>query len=111
MKFPKSVDYLYLSELSQKIRTLPPDEASVFLFEGSFLVLLAGYPDIAYQLFTNLLVGELKISEESSLAYPLKSILTSLCYSIKIPCPAIFSYEEKSISDLEYHILEKLASI
>ncbi len=108
MKISKSVDHLYLSELAQKICALPPDEAASFLFEGSSLVLLAGYPNIAYQLFTKLLTGELKISEESSLAHPIKSILPSLCYLMGITCPAIFSDQEKSIVELEEHIFEQL---
>jgi hypothetical protein len=106
MRIPKIIDDAYLWDLVAKIRTLPPDEASVFLFEAGALVLLAGYPEIAYQLFTNLLTGELKIIEESSLANPLKAILPSLCYAMGISCPAIFLEKELSISELEHYIVE-----
>ena len=57
MRFAKSVDSLYLSNLSRQIQVLPSDEASSILFEGSILVLLAGYPDIAYELFVKLTQG------------------------------------------------------
>jgi hypothetical protein len=106
MRIPKIIDDPYLSDLAAKIRTFPPDEASVFLFEAGSLVLLAGYPEIAYKLFTNLLTGELKIIEKSSLANPLKAILPSLCYAMGISCPAIFSEKELSIPELEQYIFE-----
>lgn len=106
MKLPKLVDDTYLFEISQKIYVLPPDEAATLLFKGSALVLFAGYPDIAYQLFTKFFEEELKISEESSLANPIKSIIPSLCYLMGIACPAIFSMEEMSVSQLEQLILK-----
>ncbi|MDY6899785.1 MAG: SMI1/KNR4 family protein [Cyanobacteriota bacterium] len=99
MKFSKSVDSRYLSNLSQQIQVLPSDEASALLFEGSTLILLAGYFDIAYQLFIKLISGELAISEESSLAPPLKSIIPGLCSSMGIPCPAVFSLRELSLTN------------
>ncbi len=108
MRFPKSVDSLYLSKLSQQIQQLPSDEASSRLFEGSTLVLLAGYPDIAYQLFVKLIQGELAISEESSLAHPIKSIIPGLCYELGISCPAVFSQGEMSLDNLERHINKNL---
>ncbi len=108
MRFSKSVDSLYLSNLSQQIQVLPSDEASSMLFEGSTLVLLAGYPDIAYQLLVKLTQGNLAISEESTLAHPLKSIIPSLCYELGIPCPAVFSQGEMSLDNLERHITKNL---
>ena len=84
MRFPKSIDNLYLADLSHQIQTLPPDEAASALFECGTIVLLAGHPEIAYLLFTKLLDGELKVSECSSLVNPLKSILPSLCYLLGI---------------------------
>ena len=107
MKFPKSIDDLYLADLSHRIRTLPPDEAASTILECGTIVLLAGHPEIAYLLFTNLLTGELKISEYSSLANPLKSIIPSLCYLREIACPAIFSERAMSVGDLEWYIEEK----
>ncbi|WP_310482441.1 SMI1/KNR4 family protein [Chamaesiphon sp. VAR_48_metabat_403] len=107
MKLPKSIDDLYLADLSHRIRTLPPDEAACTLLECGSLVLLAGYPEIAYQLFTELLDGELKISKESSLAHVLKSIVPSLCYLLKIDCPAIFEEKAMSIGDLEWYVEQK----
>jgi SMI1 / KNR4 family (SUKH-1) len=107
MKIPKSIDDLYLSDLSHRIRTLPPDEAASALFECGTIVLLAGHPKIAYLLFTKLLSGKLKISEYSSLVNPLKSILPSLCYLLGIACPAIFSEQQMSIGDIEWYVEEK----
>lgn len=108
MRFPKSVDSPYLSKLCQQIQVLPLDEASSRLFEGSTLVLLAGYPDIAYQLFIKLTQGNLAISEESTLAHPIKSIIPSLCYELGIPCAAVFSQGEMSLDNLERHINKNL---
>lgn len=107
MRFPKSIDNLYLADLSHQIQTLPPDEAASALFECGTIVLLAGHPEIAYLLFTKLLDGELKISECSSLVNPLKSILPSLCYLLGIACPVIFSEQEMSIGDIEWYVEEK----
>ncbi|MEL6461796.1 MAG: hypothetical protein AAFQ91_26785 [Cyanobacteria bacterium J06621_15] len=78
MKFSKSVDYLYLSKLSQQIQQLPSDEASALLFEGSTIILFAGYLDIASELFAKLQYGELAISEGSRLAPLLNSIIPGL---------------------------------
>jgi SMI1 / KNR4 family (SUKH-1) len=107
MQFPKLIDDIYLADLSHRIRTLPPDEAASAIVECGTLVLLAGYPKIAHRLFTSLLTGELKISEESSLLHSLKSIVPSLCYVLEIACPAIFSQPAMSIGDLEWYIEEK----
>jgi hypothetical protein len=108
MKIPKSIDDLYLSDLSHRIRTLLPDEVASALLECGTVVLLSGHPEIAYLLFTKLLSGKLKISEYSSLAHPLKSILPSLCYLLEIECPAILSEQAMSSSDLEGYIEEEL---
>jgi SMI1 / KNR4 family (SUKH-1) len=108
MKFPQLIDDLYLADLSHRIRTLPPDEAASALFECGAIVLLAGHPEIAYQLFTSLLNGELKTNENSSVASWLRSILPSLCYSLEINCPPIFSRQEWSSDDLEWYIQEML---
>ena len=103
MKFSKTIDYLYLFNLSQQIQVLPLDEASALLFEGCTLILLAGYLDIAYKLFVKLISGELGISEESSLAPPLKSIIPGLCNSVGISCPTTFSLRELSLNkDITY---------
>jgi hypothetical protein len=107
MKLPKSIDALYLADLSHRIRTLPPDEAACALLECGSVILLAGHPKIAYQIFIKLLYGELKISKESSLAPVLKSIFPSLCYLLKIDCPEIFEEKAMSIGDLEWYIEEK----
>jgi SMI1 / KNR4 family (SUKH-1) len=107
MRFPKLIDNLYLADLSHRIRTLPPNEAASALFECGAIVLLAGHSEIAYQLFTSLLAGELKLSEYSSLVHPLKSILPSVCYLMGIACPAIFSEQAMPIGDLEWYIEEK----
>jgi hypothetical protein len=108
VRFPKLIDDLYLADLSHRIRTLPLDEAASALFECGSIVLLAGHPEIAYLLFTNLLNGELKINEHSSLASRLGSFLPSLCYSLEITCPKIFSRREWSIDDLEWYTQEML---
>jgi len=108
MRFSKTVDNIYLSNLSQQIQSLPSDEASSLLFEGAALVLLAGYPDIAYQLFVKLTKGSLAISEESTLAHPLKSIIPGLCYKLNISSPAVFSQEEMFVNDLEKYINKNL---
>lgn len=108
MKFPKTVDNLYLSSLSEQIQSLPSDKASSLLFEGAALVLLAGYADIAYQLFVKLTQGNLAISEESSLAHPIKSIIPGLCYELNIPSPAAFSQKEMSLNELEKYINKNL---
>jgi hypothetical protein len=50
MRIPKSIDDLYLSDLSHRIRTLPPDEAASALLECGTIVLLAGHAEIAYLL-------------------------------------------------------------
>ena len=107
MKFPQSIDELYLADLSHRIRTLPPDEAALALLECATIVLLAGHPQIAYRAFTSLITGELKISEQSSLAHLLKSIVPSLCYLLKIDCPVIFEEQAMPIGDLEWYIEEK----
>jgi hypothetical protein len=107
MKLPKSIDALYLADLSHRIRTLPPDEAACALLECGSVILLAGYPEIAYQIFINLLDGELKISKESSLSHVVKSIVPSLCCLLKIDCPAIFEEKAMSIGYLEWYIEEK----
>jgi hypothetical protein len=107
MKIPQSIDALYLADLSHRIRTLQPDEAACALLECGCLVLLAGYPETAYRIFMKLLDGELKISKESSLSPVLKSIVPSLCYLLKIDCPAIFEEKAISIGDLEWYIEEK----
>ena len=99
MKFPKTVDNLYLSNLSQQIQILPSDEASALLFEGSALILLAGYIDIAYQLFLKLIQGELAICDESVLANPLKLIIPGLCHSLDISCPTFLSIKELSLNN------------
>ena len=108
MRFSKSVDSPYLSNLCQQIQSLPSDEASSLLFEASTLILLAGCPDIAYQLFVKLTQGNLAISEESSLAHPLKSIIPALCYELDILSPAVFSQGEMSLDNLERHINKNL---
>ncbi len=107
MKFPQSIDGIYLTDLSHQIQTLPPDEAAIALLECGTIVLLAGHFEIAYKLFLKLLTGELKISEQSSLAHLLKSIVPSLCYSLKLECPAIFEQQSMSLGDLEWFIEEK----
>lgn len=107
MKIINSIDALYLANLSHQIRTLPPDEAACILLECGSLVLLAGHPEIAYEIFIELLDGELKISKESSLAHLLKSSVPSLCYLLKIDCPAIFEEPAMSLGDLEWYIEEK----
>jgi hypothetical protein len=108
VKYPKVIDRSYLSDLAQKIQKLPPDEAASLLFEGSAIILFAGFPEIAYQGFLKLTNGELKISEDSSLVHPLKKIIPALCYCLKIPCPAIFSQEEMYLSQLEEYIYNKV---
>ena len=108
MRFSKTVDKLYLSSLSQQIQGLPSDEASSLLFEGAALVLFAGYPDIAYQLFVKLTHGNLGISEQSSLAHPIKSIIPGLCYELNIPSPVVFSQGDMSLSELEKYINKNL---
>ncbi|AFY57255.1 hypothetical protein Riv7116_4844 [Rivularia sp. PCC 7116] len=94
MEFSKSVDSVYLSHLSQQIQQLASDEASALLFEGSALILLAGYLNIACQLFVKLEYGELAISEGSALARPLKSIIPGLCN-----CVGASSLRELSLSE------------
>ncbi|KGF71429.1 hypothetical protein DO97_19775 [Neosynechococcus sphagnicola sy1] len=108
MKDTKSIDSQYLSDLGHKIQTLPPEEASALLLEASTILLFAGFPEIAYQAFLKLTQGELNVSEASSLMHPIKAIIPALCYCIKIPCPSIFSEQEKSLSELEKHINKQL---
>lgn len=107
MKIPKLINETYLADLSHRIRTLPPDEAASALLECGTIVLLAGHAEIAYLLLIKLLSGELKISEYSSLAHPLKSILPSLCYLLEIECPAILSEQAMSIDEIEWYIEER----
>ena len=101
----------YLSNLEQKIHTLPPDEASYFLLEASAIILFAGFPEIAYQGFVKLIEGELKISKFSILADPIKSFIPVLCYFLKIPCPSIFSEPEFSWLELERKVYPRLRDI
>lgn len=108
MKHLKSINNFYLSDLARKIQTLPSDEAAPLLLEGSAIILFAGFPDIAYQGFLKLTQGELTISEVSSLANPLKTIIPALCYSMRLPYPGIFSEQEMSLSKLEKYINDKL---
>ena len=101
----------YLSDLEQKIHTLPPDEASYFLLEASAIILFAGFPEIAYQGFVKLIEGELKISEFSVLAYPIKLVIPVLCYFLKISCPSIYSEPEFSWLELERQVYPRLRNI
>ncbi|NEO82849.1 MAG: SMI1/KNR4 family protein [Spirulina sp. SIO3F2] len=102
----KPVESGYLSELSTKIQTLPPDEASPHLLEGSMLILLAGFPDLALTAFMHLVEGELKVGEKSRLAPSIKSILPSLFCAVGQPCPAIFSDQAMSFRQLGEYIAE-----
>jgi hypothetical protein len=111
MRIPKSIDDLYLSDLSHRLLTLPPDEAASALLECGTIVLLAGHAEIAYLLFIKLLSGELKISEYSRLAQPLKSIMPSLCYLLEIECPAILSEQAMSSSDLEWSFWDMMQKL
>jgi hypothetical protein len=108
VKDSKSIDSLYLSDLGHKIQTLPPDEASILVLEASTIILFAGFPEIAYQGFLKLTQGELKVSEASSFINPIKAIIPALCYSIKIPCPSIFSEQEMSSGELKKYINRQL---
>ena len=101
MKIPQNINAQYLSELATKIQTLPPDEASILLLEASTIILLAGFPEIAYQGFLNLTQGELKLSESSSLGGILDTVFPALCYSIKRPCPAFLSQSAMTLEELE----------
>ena len=104
----KEIDIQYLCDLGHKIQILPPDEASPLLLEASTILLLAGFPEFAYQGFMKLTQGELKISEASSLVHPIKEVMPALSYFLKIPCPSIFSEQEISFSELEKYINRKL---
>ncbi|MEM1172119.1 MAG: SMI1/KNR4 family protein [Cyanobacteria bacterium P01_H01_bin.35] len=104
----KLIDSQYLSNLASRIQTLPPDEASPLLLEASTIILFAGFPEIAYQGFLKLTEGELKVSEASLLAHPIKKIIPILCYLMKIPSPSIFSEPEMSFSELEKYINRKI---
>lgn len=108
MKVAKSIDIQYLSELGHKIQTLPSAEASPVLLEASTILLFAGFPEIAYQGFLKLTQGELKVSELSSLAHPIKAIIPALCYFMEIPYPGIFSQQEMSFGELEEYISRQL---
>ena len=107
----------YLSDLEQKIHTLPPDEASYILLEASSIILFAGFPELAYQGFLKLTEGELKLSKASTLVGYLTAIIPALCYFMEIPCPSVFSKPGMSLDELEIHLnknrqkYEKVAGI
>lgn len=107
MQVSKPLDNRYLSDLAEKIKTLPSDEASSLLFEGSTIILFAGFPEIAYRAFLKLTEGELKISEASVLAPSVKSIVPALCYLMNISCPNILGGTGMSLNELERYIGKK----
>ncbi len=107
MKETQLIGFEHLSALGHSIQTLPPDEASPFLLEASTILLLAGFPELAYQGFIKLTKGELKVSESSSLAHPIKDIIPALCYFLKIPCPEFFPGHSIALDALGDYIHRK----
>lgn len=104
MRHSKLLGSQDLNDIGNKINSLPPDEASLLIFEASIILLLAGFPDISYQGFLKLIQGELKVSNVSSLSHPVKMIIPALCYSLKLPCPELFSEQAMSRDKLRQHI-------
>lgn len=104
MKTTQPISSQRLSELGENIQILPPDEASPLLLESVTMLLLAGFPDLAYECSIKLIQGELKISEKSLLANSVSAIIPALCYLTGRSCPRLFSQQEMSHKELRDHI-------
>ena len=100
VRFQAKITSQYLTELGQRIQTLPPDEASALLLEGSTILIFAGFPKIAYQGLIKLTQGELQISKASALSHRLQDYLISLCLLLERPCPSLWGEPEKSLETL-----------
>ncbi|MCF4970538.1 SMI1/KNR4 family protein [Nostoc sp. CMAA1605] len=89
------------SQLTEQVKTAPPDSANEAVYQAGVLLFLAGYGEAAYQTFLKLLSGELRLSKASSLIRQLESsILPSLCYGLGIPYPATPNQEALNLQEL-----------
>ena len=109
------MDYTYLSslkgsqlpELAEKIQSIPLEEATPLVYYGCVAIMASGHIELAYQGFLKLTKGDFKVSCYSSFAHPVGLLIPALCYSLKRPCPSIFSQPVMSFSELEAYIDEK----
>jgi hypothetical protein len=89
----------FLSQLTEEIKTAYPDRVSEIIYRVGYLLILAGNGETAYKIWSYLLDGEFRLSRSSALMYSFQNGLSSLCYALKIPCPAIG--DRSAMSDKE----------